>query len=1658
MGFYGNITNINKTTFQFDKIYPNRKEMDDACAGDGVFIGRYVLVDYNEDSILGYVHAQITDENLKNKPVVVGYQEKREDENGNVEILADRFYSGIPEVTEDGTAIKTDRLYKIGEETSGSTIAPDTLLLSLGYISTKVEIKREGGTEEEPIESIHYIINGIENNNFNPQIFVARAPAEEGESADFLLLRDIDSIWDWNKGRFFINHQIDATSYGESNIGRGWDSTVWQKVYKDGTPSYVMVAELNSVVPTFDVVSDAPTVIPQKPYYDADSSNVYYRLHMQPSWGLRVKADEDKDYSDGVVLPSDVKGPYEKRYNYTEDEDLAIYWFKDGFNKYIESVSEYNEDIVKMSPTGKSGNTYYENGTFGQEKIDTYELSIMLPSIGQAVSNLWDIVYGKGTYTDILGNTLWDKSRTDYDFVYSKKPVEGDEDSEDIKIRNTALEWNTRNGARAYWEYDSEEERKITYNKEALNTLAGTINSAHDLMGMIIIENDNLLSSDSSLKAKNADPSNIYYDKTTKKYYRKGKKYLFSGSAPIGISGSNMFNPADGNHYKLESYAYDNYDNIYAEDKESDTPKYEQVINNYYKVNNTDTLFENEVYGTLTSSKINNFSPKNYDPSGEEETDFLWWRCTDHALPHYVHEVAETPAHGSYYKITAELTAERPTFYTPKVYYLMKNSELTTVQEREDWENPDKTNFKQADFNYLGIMNDATLTLALVNNGINLNDENRTVGYRILKGVSVDPSRSDYILVDINRRKNEETLTTDPNITQNEDGAFVYQWNNLEATLQSVDTIVEEVTVEDEVQYIEKYQYDITVFRSPSHTALGSKTLKEWKEYIENPDNHVTIENFSDLIPDMNFERRITDPFYTLDRATDVTKIIKDLVQENGIATTGYYFLYDETAAVREDIHDDNGQRYYEPIINPNSTQAESSSWYKLTITPVPVYYSLDGQHYIKNDDNFLRETASILFLEELEEGEKPSYYTVSFTPETKTPFVPGLYYTKTGNEYTVANTFDSSKTYYRYIDRYVSADSSGIYDVGAKWNEDIVPVPSTVTVSGKKFEWEFQEIPNFAKDVNTLHGLILKVNEVLLSDDKVTRDNNTVQGCINLINDILDKFDQLKPAEIVMVDTYGRIHSGDWSSEQKFGYSNIGKPSADLAVPTGDPVAADNERWLKLTTSSGISNNGYKPHIKLEHTFNKVEDTTTVADKNNTNGDGLNKGNNDELKLYTPIVDNTGHVVGNNIETVTLPYNFKTVNADTGSIIAENTLDNFGIKTADNWLSTSVNNKNVLIAHDNPQIVEARTIENQKLHFGNSFTVEDWSFDAKGHKSRVDTHTVTIPNLTISGNGNLIANAATNADGDLTLTKNNVGALALTGYSAISNEVIPQAPTAETTVNNAIANIMRYLGNGSLSAEVEDGNEVVTGINLTNGAITLESTQLGTAAWQDSTAFDAAGTAAQAKADVLGDAATATASDNTLAGLRKYIVQEFNNVTNTGSFWGAQFKYDNSAYSSTNQQEIQMQTQNDRRALVPLSNSDVITYGSFAQDSYIVNTNGGIAITYAGLYRVQGSIAASFGSGVYSVKTWIMKSNDNYENPAVISSATESLDEDSLSGGVFCTGSKLVQLQAGDVVYLACTITPGQAGGGGGSSTTTTATILYDNPGTYFLLERISA
>lgn len=48
MSMYGDIKKIGSSTFQFDRVYNTRFDMDAAAATDGVYAGRYVLVEYGE--------------------------------------------------------------------------------------------------------------------------------------------------------------------------------------------------------------------------------------------------------------------------------------------------------------------------------------------------------------------------------------------------------------------------------------------------------------------------------------------------------------------------------------------------------------------------------------------------------------------------------------------------------------------------------------------------------------------------------------------------------------------------------------------------------------------------------------------------------------------------------------------------------------------------------------------------------------------------------------------------------------------------------------------------------------------------------------------------------------------------------------------------------------------------------------------------------------------------------------------------------------------------------------------------------------------------------------------------------------------------------------------------------------------------------------------------------------------------------------------------------------------------------------------------------------------------------------------------------------------------------------------------------------------------
>ena len=95
---------------------------------------------------------------------------------------------------------------------------------------------------------------------------------------------------------------------------------------------------------------------------------------------------------------------------------------------------------------------------------------------------------------------------------------------------------------------------------------------------------------------------------------------------------------------------------------------------------------------------------------------------------------------------------------------------------------------------------------------------------------------------------------------------------------------------------------------------------------------------------------------------------------------------------------------------------------------------------------------------------------------------------------------------------------------------------------------------------------------------------------------------------------------------------------------------------------------------IEITHEFTPGSETTSNADKNfdeKTKGEitytGDNHGIGDSIDLYTPKVDDRGHVTGQNIETVTLPYGFKHITIGTQSTNTSAIETNTNKVTADN-------------------------------------------------------------------------------------------------------------------------------------------------------------------------------------------------------------------------------------------------------------------------------------------------------------------------------------------------------------------------------------------------------
>lgn len=520
MGFYGNITNTSKTQFQFDRTYPNRATMEANLTTDGIYAGRYVLIEYDTD----------------------------------LSKTLDTFMRVY--FNDDGVAYTAPDLSYVSRLNKKDIGLGDIVFTSNDYVS---------GQPLVPTDCIFWKCTSILDENSSEPATFARVVSSESN--------------------YVMNFNIDTAKYGE---GRGYDSTVWQKVYVNNIEKYVQIAELNSVVPTFDISADAPTVYPIQPHFDINSTNVYYKLHWQPQWGFRAKEAKQGNNTisndeNGNNYPSDEKIKYDI-YNYdsntgttntsTLEYDAAIYYNKSGFDKSIRNRDISVEDRIQVLPTGISGASYNTHSlteeTNNNTQADIQEFQILLPSLGNTISDVWDIIYGYGK--KVLPDGTYDSDV-----------------SSSNNVRFKDVEWKDA--------VTGEENTEIGGMTRDLGTLAGCINKVHDLMGMIITDKNN-----ATLNEEWFNKNYIY--KEDNNYYRIHKYPIY---ATFRVDSFNL--PAR-NDYTSDQEYNTAYEEALLEQLE-ENKQYYLIIDNS-KNNNQVKALNKKSLSSLKTTDIIGYQSGNY--------------------------------------------------------------------------------------------------------------------------------------------------------------------------------------------------------------------------------------------------------------------------------------------------------------------------------------------------------------------------------------------------------------------------------------------------------------------------------------------------------------------------------------------------------------------------------------------------------------------------------------------------------------------------------------------------------------------------------------------------------------------------------------------------------------------------------------------------------------------------------------------------------------------------------------------------------------------------------------------------------------------------------------------------------------------------------------
>lgn len=332
MGFYGNITNTSKTTFTFDKIYSNRLQMDNSCTSDGIFLGRYVLVEYGLPAtqyLVGYLDNKIMYDDPSDRSdshIILC-------ENGKLVKVkrSNQWYLYVGNVTASGTKewkyltrITNDR---VDDEQYNLNYQIDYPVYGRGYDST-VWIKQYINNQETYVQ-IAELNTVVPNFSIYPLL-----PQDPYVAVD-------DASIVYQPGKYYYYDETDS-HYKLDNSDTKTEGRI-----------YYLESELGPAITT-----------------DQSSTNLLYKLRVPTNFQLDL--DDNNIYYNKEGF-----NKAKRSYDNTTENTINYKLSQSGYRFYY----NVEQDNVVGEPI--------------EDGYDRKSLVVKLPALGNAVCDTYDLLYGQ---------------------------------------------------------------------------------------------------------------------------------------------------------------------------------------------------------------------------------------------------------------------------------------------------------------------------------------------------------------------------------------------------------------------------------------------------------------------------------------------------------------------------------------------------------------------------------------------------------------------------------------------------------------------------------------------------------------------------------------------------------------------------------------------------------------------------------------------------------------------------------------------------------------------------------------------------------------------------------------------------------------------------------------------------------------------------------------------------------------------------------------------------------------------------------------------------------------------------------------------------------------------------------------------------------------